>query len=95
MKERFEPNPTQLTSQELERQIRLAELNMQKYAGRTLEEVLVAAMGKFNDNPEQVAQSLLDQKVFEKTADCQNPEMVAKAVVERFIKDGQLHKEEK
>lgn len=70
---------------EIDRQIRLAELQLKRSSGRTLEEVVVTAKGRFDDDPEKVVQSLLDQKVFEKTADCPNPREVASALVERYL----------
>ena len=74
MLERIEDATPGLTPEEVNRQIKLAELNLQRFSGRTLEEVVIAAMGKYNDDPEMVADSLVAQKVFEKSADCTNPQ---------------------
>jgi len=70
---------------EVDRQIRLAELNLNRLSGRTLEEVVVTAMGKFNDDPEKVADDLVAQKVFEQTADCSDPRKIALAATQRIM----------
>ena len=70
---------------EIDRQIRLAELNLQRLSGRTLEEVIVTAMGKYND-VEKVVDSLLAQKVFEQNADCPDPKQIALAATKRILR---------
>ena len=89
MAELSENNFQPISQEEVERQIALAEATMSRFSARTIGEVITVAMGKFSDDKEKVVHSLLEQKVFEKTADCPDPEAIARAVVEKYIQHGE------
>lgn len=80
--------------QEVTRQIELVELTMQKFSARTLGEVITVAMGKLDGDPEKIAQSLVDQRIFENSADCPDPLGIARKVVARYQQFGERLREE-
>jgi hypothetical protein len=83
----------EVSDAEVTRQIALAEAMMSQSSGRTLGEVITTAMGRHASDPEKVAQSLVDQKIFESTADCPDPLAIAKAVVARYQEYGESLRE--
>ena len=94
MSKSIEQNAQPINPEEVDIQIRLAESMMARSSARTIGEVITVAMGRFDGDKEKVAQSLLDQKVFKKTADCPDPEAIARAVVERYEEHGERLREE-
>ena len=86
----------QIDDSAVNRQITLAEGMMPRFSGRTIGEVITVAMGKLGSDPEKVAQSLVDQNVFEESSDCPDPLGVARKVVARYQQYGErLRPEEK
>ena len=71
--------------QEVDRQIQQAELGVQRLYRTSLEEIVVGLMPKRNDDPEKVADALIELKVFEKTANCPDPRRIALAAAKRIM----------
>ena len=94
MRNEFKGIPRGIDDKEVERQITLTEAEMSRSSGHTLGEVITMAMGKYSNDPEKVAQSLVDQKIFGQTADCPDPLAIAMAVVGRYKSFGERLREE-
>jgi len=81
-----------LTPQFVEKQIQLAAATVDRFSAHSVGEIITRAMGEFDGDPQQaekVAQSLVNQKVFEPSADCPDPLSLAEAVVGRYQQYGE------